>query len=112
MALSSREAEYMAQTQATKEAMWIKRLIKELDVDGTLSAVYKKPVLISADDQGAIAIAVQWHFVREQVELKVDLTYLQTDRMAADGLTKPLDRIEFDRILNMIGLTKGWGCLD
>jgi len=120
VALSSCEAEYMAQTQATKEAIWIKRLIKELDLDGSLTAVHTRPVLINADNQGAIAlskdpkfhsrtkhIAIQWHFVREQVELKaVDLVYLQTDHMAADGLTKPLDRIKFARFLTMIGLTK------
>jgi len=104
VALSSCEAEYMAQKQATKEAIWLKRL---LDLDGPLSAVHHKPVLINADNQDDVAlskdpkfrtrtkhIAIHWHFVREQVVLKaVDITYLQTDHMAADGLTKPLDRI-------------------
>lgn len=92
-------------------------------MDGPLSAVHHKPVLINADNQDVIAltqqkdpkfrtrtkhIAIHWHFVREQVELKaVDLTYLPTDHMAADGLTKPLDRIKFERFLKMIGLLKG-----
>ena len=67
-----------------------------------------KFVLIVADNQAAIAlskdprflysrtkhIAIHWHFVREQVELKaVDLAYLQIGHMVVDGLTKPLDRI-------------------
>lgn len=80
-----------------------------------------KFVLIIVDDQAAIAlskdprflysrtqhIAIQWHFVREQVELKaVDLAYLQIGLMVVDGLTKLLDRIKFERFLKMIGLTK------
>ena len=53
IALSSSEAEYMAQTQASKEAIWLSRLLSELDVGFRLP---KPPVLIKADNQGAIAL--------------------------------------------------------
>ena len=54
VALSSCEAEYMAQTQASKEAIWISRLLKELDMGFDLPGT---PVTIKADNQGAIALA-------------------------------------------------------
>ena len=117
IALSSCEAEYMAQTQASKEAIWITRLLKELDLGFNLPT---SPVSIQADNQGAIALSgdprfhsrtkhidVQWHFVREQVEKKaVSFDYCPTNNMAADGLTKPLDRLKFARFIDLMGMVK------
>lgn len=109
----------MAQTQASKEAIWLKRLIKELDLDGTLLAEQSnKPVIIKADNQGAIHLSkdpkfhtrtkhidVQWHYVRDQVQSgAIDFVYCPTTDMAADGLTKPLDRIKFKAFIEQMGL--------
>ena len=116
VALSSCEAEYMAQTQSSKEAISNNRLIKELDLDGSLTA--NGPIKIRADNQGAIHLSkdpkyhsrtkhidVQWHYVRDQVESgAVDFEYCPTDHMAADGLTKPLERVKFQRFVYMVGL--------
>ena len=65
----------MAQTQVAKKAIWLTRLLSELDVGLGLS---KASILIKADNQGAIALAkdpyfhsrtkhidIQWHFVRD-----------------------------------------------
>lgn len=60
IALSSCEAEYMAQTQAAKEAIWLTRLLSELDVGFGLPT---KPVLIKADNQGAIALTEDPRFI-------------------------------------------------
>ena len=43
----------MAQTQASKEAIWLSRLLSKLDVGFEL---LKPPVLIKADNQGVIAL--------------------------------------------------------
>ena len=43
----------MAQTQASKEAIWLTRLLSELDISYGLP---KKPVYIKADNQGAIIL--------------------------------------------------------
>jgi hypothetical protein len=94
-ALSTLEAEYMAMTQAAKEAVWIRQLIRELG--SSLDAV-----TLFGDNQGAISLArnavfhyrtkhidVQYHFIREQVANgTIDLQYLATDQMVADILTK------------------------
>ena len=117
VALSSCEAEYMAQTQASKEAIWIAQLLKELDLGFGLPG---HPVTIKADNQGAIALAgdpkfhsrtkhidVQWHYVREQVDKgAVQFEYCPTNEMAADGLTKPLDKVKFNRFVGQLGLRK------
>jgi len=105
----------MAQTQATKEAIWINRLLSELDVGYGLP---HQPVIIKADNQGAIALAkeprfhsrtkhidIQWHFVREQVEKgAVEFVWILNNEMAADGLTKPLTNEKFTGFVQMIGM--------
>ena len=115
IALSSCEAEYMAQTQASKEAIWLTRLLSELDVGFGLPT---KPVVIKADNQGAIALTedprfhsrtkhidIQWHFVRDQVETgAVRFEWIPTKDMVADGLTKPLTNDKFAVFVGQLGL--------
>ncbi len=73
IALSMMEAEYLASTQATKEAIWMTKFMKEL---GYMKE--KKAMVIRCDNQGAISLTknptqhvrtkhidVQHHFVRE-----------------------------------------------
>lgn len=107
----------MAQTQAAKEAVWLSRLLSELDVGFGLP---KPPVLIKADNQGAIALTqdprfhsrtkhidIQWHFVRDQVETgAVKFQWVPTNDMAADGLTKALSNEKFTQFVYQLGLKK------
>lgn len=101
MATSTCEAEYIGQTQATKEAVWLKNLLNQLlrpdDSD-------PKATVIFGDNQGAIALAknaqfhartkhidIAHHFVREKVnDGTVDMRFVPTDKQMADGLTKAL----------------------
>ncbi|SLM35631.1 gag polymerase env protein [Lasallia pustulata] len=99
VSLSSCEAEYQGQTQATKEAMWLRRLLNELVDQGEPNAT-----IIYGDNQGALALAknptqhrrtkhidIQHHFVREnQAAGEVDLRYVPTAEQLADGLIKAL----------------------
>ena len=116
VALSSCESEYMTQTQTSKKAIWISRLLKKLDLSYGLPA---QPITVKANNQDAIALSadpkfhsrikhidVQWHFVREMVEKgKMRLEYCPTDEMAANGLTKPLNKIKFGRFIEQVELT-------
>lgn len=122
-ALSSCEAEYIAQTNATKEAIWLQRLFTELRTDlWGENAANSSPnaVIIYCDNQGAIALArnptnhkgskhieTQHHFVREKVESgEVELEYIPTDQMVADGLTKPLGKDRFLKFCRALGLKR------
>jgi predicted lipase len=49
--LSTTEVEYMASTQATKETIWMTKLMKELRY-----IKEKKAMLIRCDNQGAISL--------------------------------------------------------
>ncbi|KAH9781414.1 hypothetical protein KPL71_008457 [Citrus sinensis] len=102
VALSTTEAEYMAATQACKEAIWIQRLLEELGHK-------QQKIPIFCDSQSTLHIArnpafhsrtkhigVQYHFVREVVEKgSVDLQKIHTKENLADVLTKPINADKF-----------------
>jgi hypothetical protein len=68
-------------------------------------------VKLYGDNQGAIALTrnphiherskhidICYHFIRALVEKElVDVEYVPTMEMVADGMTKPLERVAFDR---------------
>jgi predicted lipase len=101
IALSTIEAKYMASMQATKEAIWMAKLMKELRY-----MKEKKAMVIQCDNQGAISliknpmqhartkhIDVQHDFVREQIENgKVTFEYCLTKDIMADVLRKALPK--------------------
>ncbi|KAL1582041.1 hypothetical protein WHR41_09299 [Cladosporium halotolerans] len=108
VALSSCEAEYIALTQATKEAVWLRLLLTELGVPDA------EPTRILADNQGAMALAknpefhtrtkhidIQYHFVRQEVGRKrVQLEFVGSEDMLADCLTKALPAKAFRKFLD------------
>jgi hypothetical protein len=74
IALSSAEAEYMAISDCSRQAIWIRSLLSELDI-------HIGPVTIHGDSQSAIFIAsnpvqekqtkhidIRYHFIREKVK--------------------------------------------
>ena len=89
VALSTVEAEYMALSVATQEAVWLRQLQEELGVPEGC------PTLIYEDNQGVISMAknpvfhkrtkhiqICYHFVREAVEQgTITLEYCHTDEM-------------------------------
>jgi hypothetical protein len=54
VALSSYKAEYIGQTNATKEAIWLQRLLNEIQPEAANKA---QATIIYCDNQGAIALA-------------------------------------------------------
>ena len=112
VALSTTEAEYVALSAATQEAVWLSRLLTDI------KAPPKAPILIKEDNQGTIAVArnpvshnrtkhidIKFHYVREALEDGIiDLTYCPTEQMTADMLTKPLARQQFETFRLKMGL--------
>lgn len=101
IALSSTEAEYMALTDAAREAIWWRSLMHELEV-----IELKEPTVLHYDNKGAGDLArnpchhsrskhidINHHFIRECVKnLTIFLHQVKTTFMLADILTKPLQR--------------------
>lgn len=121
VALSSTEAEYMSQALAIQEALWLSLFLAELDIRLEQDSSFRfdqSPVSIYADNQGAIALAknpefhartkhidIKYHFIRQEVDAGTcQLVYTPTTQQAADGLTKPLGKIAFQRFVTCLGM--------
>ncbi|KAK8635004.1 hypothetical protein V6N13_022882 [Hibiscus sabdariffa] len=97
---STTEAEYIAASEAAKEAVWIKKFITELGVIPSISDA----VDLYCDNNGAIAQAKEprshqrskhilrrFHLIREIIDRgDVEICKVNTDDNIADPLTKPL----------------------
>lgn len=111
VALSSTEAEYMALSEASKEAVHLRNLLSELT--GSYNCV-----LIYCDNQSCIRLShnpmfhkrtkhidVRHHYVRDVVANKlIKLEYIQTNEMVADIFTKALSSNKHCKFLTLLGI--------
>ena len=103
--LSSTEAEYMAGTEAVREAIWIKGLTDAIfNTSPTLAIEW--PIELRGDNQGSLALAdnPQFHQRTKHIKLRhrfisdmvaeglICVNYVPTVKMLADSLTKPLKK--------------------
>ena len=107
---STTEAEYVALSDACKEAIWLSRLVGDLGISHV-------PV-INCDSQSAVALAknpvfhsrtkhieVRFHLVREALQDKrIDLIKVHTDDNPADALTKSLAAERFSYFMELMGI--------
>ncbi|KAG7533591.1 Reverse transcriptase RNA-dependent DNA polymerase [Arabidopsis thaliana x Arabidopsis arenosa] len=112
VALSSCEAEFMAATEAAKQAVWLQELLQE--VTGKLST----RVLILIDNKSAIALTKnpvfhgrskhihkRYHFIRECIQNElVEVEQIPGEEQKADILTKALGRIKFKEMRDLVGV--------
>lgn len=112
VALSSTEAEYVALSMATQEAIWLRRLLSSIGFQQSTA------VKLFEDNQGAIALSknpahhtrtkhidVKYHFIRDAIESKeIEVEYCQTNKMIADILTKGLQKQKFEELRRMMGV--------
>ena len=110
--LSSTEAEYITQTHAAKEALWLHSFLREL------RSTPDDPLILNCDNQGAIALAkdnkfhactkhidVRYHFIHEVVEDgKVAVRYIPTGDNVSDIFTKLLAKAKFRELTELPGL--------
>ncbi|GKA85619.1 retrotransposon protein, putative, ty1-copia subclass, partial [Tanacetum coccineum] len=111
VALSTTEAEYMALTEAVKEAIWLRGLLEELGVE-------LNTVAVNCDNQGAIHLSrnhifhertkhinVRYHFIREVLEAKtVEVLKVGTEHNAADALTKVVPGHKLQHCLELLSI--------
>jgi hypothetical protein len=112
VALSSTKAEYRGAAVATCEAIWLKRLPKDLHEE------VSDPMEIYCDNLSSIQLAknlvfhartkhieVHYHFVQERVlSGDIELTYVPTNRQIADIFTKPLGLDKLRQFSGALGL--------
>jgi hypothetical protein len=110
--LSTTEAEYVAASETSREAIWLRHLLQDIDLANP------NPVKIHCDNQSAIQLVrnpvlhartkhinIRYHFIRDQLESnKIDIIYIETKMQIADILTKPLATPLFERLRDQIGI--------
>lgn len=109
MVLSSCEAEFMAATEAAKQAIWLQELLSE---------VVSKKVTVKIDNKSAIALTKntvfhcrsnhihrKFHSIRECVENEhVEVEHIPGNEQRADILIKALGRVRFKEMRSFLGL--------
>eukprot|EP00253_Pinus_taeda_P024292 PITA_24292 len=112
VALSTTEAEYMAATHASKEAVWLPRLCSSMglvqgairiDCDSQSAFLAKNPAYHSKTKH----IDVQHHFVRAMIEdKKVLLVKVDTLKNTADALKKSMISEKFSWCRETMGVSR------
>ena len=97
VATSTCEAEYIAPCDATKEAIWLSRLVADQIVD---ICVDNDGAIVSAENASVNTrnkhIDINRHFVRDSVQSNlVSWVRISTENQLADPWTKPLDQVSF-----------------
>ncbi|KAM6555743.1 hypothetical protein CsatB_002762 [Cannabis sativa] len=114
VALSSTEVEYMAATEAIKEAIWLKGLAKEMGFE-------TKNVTVFCDNQSALHlmknpmfherskhIDIKVHFIRDIISRKeVQVQKIHTNHNPADMFTKAVPHAKFKYCLDLLHIA---GC--
>eukprot|EP00253_Pinus_taeda_P001826 PITA_01826 len=115
VALSSSEAEYMAASTTSCEAIWLRELLVNL---------FRRNMEVTriiCDNQSCIKLSenpvfhdrskhidIQCHFVRDCVQRgAVQLSYTPTGEQVANILTKALGKSKFDYFTKKMGMEKG-----
>ena len=106
------EAEFVALSHATKDAIWLRTLLTDLGFPPS------GPIRILCDNQAAISyshdhqfhartkhIDIKYHFIRKQIKNStIELKYVLTEDNIADLFTKPLDLSRFKPLDSRLGL--------
>ena len=112
IALSTVEAECIAQAHAAKEVLWLCTFISEIQGES------EPLIMIYSDNQGAIALSkdnkfhtrmkhidIHHHFIHKVIkDKKVSVVCVLTDENPADIFTKPLAKIKFHQFIELLGL--------
>ena len=108
MALSTTEAEFMATTVAFKEAVWIKGLLKEIQM-------FEDKTVIYSDSQSAIYLSknpvyherskhidIRMFWIRDIESGEIELEKIASEENPADAGTKVLTISKFQHCLELL----------
>ena len=109
---SSCESEYRALAQCSCEAIWIRRLLKELRI------LDDKPTYLYCDNQSSIKLSynpvfhekskhfeIDFHFTRQKVENNtIKVEFIPSQEQPTDILTKSLGRTKFENCRDRLHL--------
>ena len=116
--LSTTKAEYVAAITATCQAVWLRRVLRDLCHE------QEKGTTIYCDNSSAIALSknsvfhkrkkhinAKFHFIGELVNNgEIVLQHCKTDEQFSDILTNPLAQKSFEYLTKCLGMTDGGSC--
>jgi hypothetical protein len=114
IAQSTTKAKYIATSDASKEAIWLRKLVYGLFGDKL------ETMVVHCDIQSCIKLAenpvfhdrskhidMRYHYIRDLVQRKtVKLKYIATNEQVADILTKPLTLRQFVQLRGKLGVAE------
>jgi hypothetical protein len=117
VATSSCESEYMAMAMCAKLGQWLAQIFRDLQFARYIGK-NANLVEMRGDNQGALALVknphlherskhidICYHFIRDLAEKgKLNVEFISTAEMVADGMTKPLQRVAFERFKAQLGV--------
>jgi len=114
VALSTMEAEYMSLSEASKETIYLRRLLKHMGFQNLVEGA----TTVFCDSQSAIQLSknnvyhgrskhidIRYHFSKEASENgDIEIKYLESEHMLADILTKSLPKNRHENCVKMLNL--------
>jgi hypothetical protein len=112
VALNTSEAEYIVASVASREAVWLRKLLARIfDLE-------LEPTLIHCDNQSCVKltenlvfhdrskhIEIKYHYIWDIVQRGVvELQYISTDEQITNILTKPLSRVKYEYFRDKLGV--------
>jgi len=112
VALSTCESEYIAACAATREVVWLRRLLKDIgkqqDSGTSIKMDNQAAILLIKKDENKNRtkyIDIQYHFTREKYATnEIGIEFVPSKDQLADMFTKPLPRERFTLLRGAIGM--------
>ena len=101
---------------AEKRLKTANKIVELGQLDDTRATEDYPSIELRGDNQGSIAlnpvlhsrskhIDIQHHYIRDEVTSgRINLTYISSEEMVADGLTKPLSNAKLQRFLRLLSM--------
>jgi hypothetical protein len=115
VATHSNEAKYITASEASREAYWIREIMKDLRLFNKSSA---PSITMYMDNKGAIDLTtsdmqtkrskhidIRYHYTRDMVDQGIiQIKQIPTANMVADSCTKPLEPEAHSHFVQLLGL--------
>ena len=110
VAHSTAEAEFLAASLISKEALWILKLMADLDLKGPLTIFMDNTCALTQIKENSFTprnkhIGIHYHAVLERIRHEdVKFEFISTTENVADIFTKPLSKVLFERFRTGLGV--------